>query len=127
MNEHIVENIIVNIAREKYDNKINCHCEQKFNRTIIVDITEIKTKISKLNWINFRFSDIEYLFYDLYEINKILNKFCCNIFTKYDLLILKNLKKRIKYEHFSRYYIKAKKVYTSYSDSGVLLIVFELF
>jgi len=127
MNEHIVENIIVNLAREKYDNKIKCQCEEKFNRTIIINIKEIKNKINELKWNNFTFSDIEYLFYDLYQPNKIFDKLTCNIFAIYDLLILKSLRKRIKYEHFSRYYIKAKKVRTSYSDSGDLLIVFQLF
>ena len=127
MYEHIVENIIVNIARDKYDNKIKCQCEQKFNRTIIINIKEIKTKINNLTWIDFTFNDIEYLFYDLYQPNKIFNKICCNIFAKYDIYILKSLRKRIEYEHFSRYYIKAKKVYTSYSDLGDLLIVLQLF
>ena len=32
----IIENIIINIARKKYDEKIICECEEKFNNTILL-------------------------------------------------------------------------------------------
>ena len=46
--------------------------------------------------------------------------------TNINIPIIKRLKKRIKYDYFSRYYRKAKNVYTSQSDSGELLIIFKL-
>jgi hypothetical protein len=123
----IIENIIINIARKKYDEKIKCECEQKFHRTIIISLDEIKQTILENDWIDFTYNDIEYIFYE-----NDMNKFVCNMcgFFIYksnrNIPIIKNLRKRIKYEFFSRYYIKAKKVRIAQSDSGVLLIVFEL-
>lgn len=122
----IIENIIINIAKKKYNEKIKCECEQKFHNTIIVSLDEIKEFIINSNCI-YNYNDIEYIFY---EYN--YNDYKCNICGFYiyksnnKIPILKNLQKRIKYEFFSRYYKKAKKVYFTQSDSGVLLIVFQL-
>jgi len=122
----IIENIIINIAKKKYNEKIKCECEQKFHNTIIVSLDEIKEFIINSNCI-YNFNDIEYIFY---EYN--YNDYKCNICGFYiyksnnKIPILQKLKKRIKYEFFSRYYKKAKKVYMTQSDSGVLLIVFQL-
>ena len=123
----IIENIIINIARKKYDEKIICECEEKFNNTILVSLDEIKQFILENNWIEFTYNEIEYIFYE-----NDINKFLCNLCgffiykSNQNIPIIKKLKNRIKYEHFSRYYRKSKKVYMSQSDSGILLIVFEL-
>jgi hypothetical protein len=60
----LLENIIVNIATDKYNKKIKCQCEEKFNNTIIVSIDEIKNTIINLHWQEFRYVDIEYLLYE---------------------------------------------------------------
>jgi len=122
----IIENIIINIAKKKYNEKIKCD-EQKFHNTIIVSLDEIKEFIINSNCIYNNFNDIENIFY---EYN--YNDYKCNMCGFYiyksnnKIPILQKLKKRIKYEFFSRYYKKAKKVYMTQSDSGVLLIVFQL-
>lgn len=123
----LVENIIINIAKKKYNEKINCECEQKFHNTIIVSLDEIKEFILNSNWIDFTFHDIEHIFYE-YNHNEYLCNMCGFYIYKSNnkIPILKKLKKRIKYEFFSRYYKKAKSVYITQSDSGVLLIVFQL-
>jgi hypothetical protein len=122
----IVENIIINIARDKYDKKIKCQCEEKFNNTIIVSLNEIKLVLINRDILDFIFEDIEYLFYENQEKKNICN-FCGFILynTNTNIPIIKRLKKRIKYDYFSRYYRKVKKIYTSQSDSGELLIVFH--
>ena len=120
----LLENIIVNIATDKYNKKIKCQCEEKFNNTIIVSIDEIKNTIINLHWREFRYADIEYLLYETYKIKNIWSYLCCG--SKYDIKIMKYLKDRIKYHYFSRYYRKSKKIHTSTDDSGNLLIVFEL-
>ena len=78
------------------------------------------------NSLDFTFQDIEYLFYDNEEKKNICN-FCGFILykTNINIPIITKLKKRIKYDYFSRYYRKVKQVYTSQSDSGELLIVFQ--
>lgn len=126
-NIYLLENIIINITIDKYNKKINCQCEEKFNNTIVVSLDEIKNNITKLNLPNFTYKDIEYLFYETYKIKDIWNYIFCNLCTsKYDIKILKYLKSRIKYQDFSRYYRKSNNVHISHDDSGDLLIVFEL-
>ena len=123
----LLENIIVNIATDKYNKKIKCYCEEKFNNTIIVSIDEIKNNILNLDWIDLKYVDIEYLFYETYKIKNMWSYLCCGFYgSKYDIKIMKYLKNRIKYHYFSRYFRKSKKVNTSTDDSGNLLIVFEL-
>lgn len=123
----LLENIIVNIATDKYNKKIKCYCEEEFNNTIIVSIDEIKNNILNLDWIDLKYVDIEYLFYETYKIKNMWSYLCCGFYgLKYDIKIMKYLKNRIKYHYFSRYFRKSKKVYTSTDDSGNLLIVFEL-
>lgn len=127
----IVENIIIHLARDKYNIKIKCQCEEKFNDTVIVSINEIKDFMLKdrsyNNILNFTFNDIEYLFYNNEEKKNICNMCGFILYkTNINIPIIKRLKKRIKYDYFSRYYRKAKNVYTSQSDSGELLIIFKL-
>lgn len=111
----LLENIIVAIAKDKHDKRIKCHCEENDYKTIIVSIDEIREKCINNN---INYNDIEYLLCDEY------NKSYFNCCPSYEILILKYLKKRIKYDKLSRYYRRVKTVYIS--NTNGFYIVFEL-
>jgi hypothetical protein len=115
INSYVIENIIVEMARQKHDERIKCFCEEQLYQTICLSLDEIKLKCDKLK---IRFNDYEGLF--CYE----FKKSWYNCFPQYSMPIINLLKKRIKYETFSRYRTKVKKVYIS--DYDGFYIVFEL-
>jgi hypothetical protein len=112
---YIIEDIIIELARQKHDGRIKCHCEEQLYQTICVSLDDIKLKCEKLQ---IKFYEYERLF--CYE----FKKSWYNCFPQYSIPIIDLLKKRIKYESFSRYRTKVNKVYIS--DYDGFFIVFEL-
>jgi hypothetical protein len=115
INSNFIEDIIVELARQKHDRRIKCFCEEQLYQTICVSLDEIKLKCDELK---IKFYEYERLFY--YE----FKKSWYNCFPQYSMPIIVQLKKRIKYESFSRYRTKVNKVYIS--DYDGFFIVFEL-
>jgi hypothetical protein len=114
-NSDIIENIIVGLARQKHDSRLKCFCEERMYHTICVSLEEIKLKCNSLK---IQFSNYEDLF--CYEFKR--EWYDC--FPRYYMPIIDILKKRIKYETFSRYNTRVKKVYIS--DHDGFIIVFEV-
>ena len=112
---HLLINLIAILAYRKHNERVGCHCEEKDYQTIVISLDEIKKECLK---IDINFNDYEYLFIDSY------NKSCITCFPSFDLLILKYLRRSIKYESFSRHRRKAKKVYIS--DYDGFYVVFEI-
>jgi hypothetical protein len=96
---YLLENLIIIRARDKHEQRIKCHCEENDYKTIVISFEEIIEECIKNN---INYNDIEYLLCDEY------NKSCLSCCPSYEILILKYLKKRIKYDIFSRYFRKAK-------------------
>jgi len=115
INSYYIEDIIVEMAREKHDSRIKCFCEEQLYQTICLSFDEIKLKCNELR---INFNDYESLFCFGYK------KSWYNCFPQFYVPIINQLKKRIKYESFSRYRTKVKKVYIS--DYDGFFIVFEL-
>jgi len=115
-NRYLIENIIISIANKKHNDRTECHCKERDYRTICVSLDEIKQKCIDFN---IKYLDIEYLFYYTYT----TSKFLC-LCKSQEELILKYLKKRIKYETFGKNSRKAKSVYISSHDD--FYIVFAL-
>lgn len=115
-NRYLIENIIISIANKKHNERVICHCKEHEYRTICVSLDEIKQKCTDLN---IKYGDIEYLFYYTYS----KSNFLCLCVTQEEL-ILKFLKKRIKYETFGKNRRKASSVYISTHDD--FYIVFSL-
>lgn len=116
INNHIhqLENIIINLANDKHDKRIVCHCNEKDYQTVYVSLDEIKYAYQQYF---LSFSDIEYLFYYTYDIGY----FCCK---RQKELILKYLKQRIKYQTFGKNKRKIKTVYLStYDDYYVVFLL----
>jgi hypothetical protein len=115
-NRYLIENLIISIANKKHNDRVACHCKEHEYRTICVSLDEIKQKCIELN---IKYPDIEYLFYYTYT----KSGFLC-LCKSQEELILKFLKKRIKYELFGKNRRKANSVYISTHDD--FYIVFAL-
>lgn len=121
MNKHydninLLEQLIISIANKKHDERIPCHCKENDYKTVCVSLDEIKTAC--INY-NIKYADIEYLFYYTYT----KTKFLC-LCKSQEELILKNLKKRIKYETFGKNRRKIADVYIStYDDFYIVFLL----
>ncbi len=122
-NIKIFENIIINIAFTIHNSRTTCHCKEKDYKTIVVNMYDVKKKLQEKN---INYTDIEYLLYYTYSKKNLLSYLSCCLYKKYEILLLKYLRKRIEYEHFSKQNRKAKDIRIVTNDSGELLIVFDL-
>jgi hypothetical protein len=88
---------------------------------------EIKKYLNNLdNRIGISYSDIEYLLYYTYNKRTLLSYFTCCLYKEKEILLFKYLRKRIRYQFFSKYNRKAKDIRLLTTDSGGFIIVFDL-
>ena len=122
-NIKIFENIIINIAYSIHNNRTSCYCKEKNYKTIVVKLDDVKKILQEKN---INYTDVEYLFYYTYQIKNLFSYLSCCLYTKYEILLLKYLRKRIKYERFSKQNRKAKDIRIVTKDSGKIMIIFDL-
>ena len=117
-NIHILENLIISIANKKHNERVTCHCKENDYKTVCVSLDEIKNAC--INY-NINYADYEYLFYYTYVKSNFL---CLCLCKTQEELILKYLRKRIKYELFGKNRRKICNIHISTHDD--YYIVFQL-
>ena len=122
-NIKLFENIIINIAYTIHNTRTICYCKEKDYKTIVVNMCDVKKKLQDNN---IEYSDIEYLLYYTYSKRNLLSYLSCCLYKKQEILLLKYLRKRIKYQFFSKQHRMAKDIRILTADSGELMIIFDL-